>query len=96
MKEDIERRERAQAALIDNQAKRLDELETLYKARPPLRELPQLAVFLRQCTSEKPPENPSPEAQKSSYLVKCELAVALLWLLLTGISGLCRFSSSDT
>ena len=33
MKEDVERRERAQAALIDNQAKRLDELETLYKAR---------------------------------------------------------------
>lgn len=34
MKEDVERRERAQATVIENQAKRLDELETLYKARP--------------------------------------------------------------
>lgn len=33
MKEDVERRERAQATVIENQAKRLDELETLYKAR---------------------------------------------------------------
>ena len=33
MKEDVERRERAQAAVIENQAKRLEELETLYKAR---------------------------------------------------------------
>ncbi len=31
MKEDVERRERAQAAVIENQAKRLEELETLYK-----------------------------------------------------------------
>ena len=31
MKEDIVRRERAQAAIIDNQAKRLDELDSLYK-----------------------------------------------------------------
>lgn len=31
MKEDVERRERAQATVIENQAKRLDELETLYK-----------------------------------------------------------------
>lgn len=31
MKADIERRERAQATVIENQAKRLDELETLYK-----------------------------------------------------------------
>ena len=34
MKEDVERRERAQATVIENQAKRLDELETLYKVRP--------------------------------------------------------------
>ena len=40
MKEDVERRERAQAALIDNQAKRLDELETLYKAGPPANSIP--------------------------------------------------------
>ncbi len=33
MKEDVERRERAQATVIENQAKRLDELETLYKVR---------------------------------------------------------------
>ena len=33
MKEDVERRERAQAAVIEHQAKRLDELETLYKVR---------------------------------------------------------------
>ena len=31
MKSDIERRERAQATVIENQAKRLEELETLYK-----------------------------------------------------------------
>ena len=31
MKEDIVRRERAQAAIIDNQAKRLEELDALYK-----------------------------------------------------------------
>ncbi len=31
MKADIERRDKAQALLIENQAKRLDELETLYK-----------------------------------------------------------------
>ena len=31
MKEDVERRERAQAKVIENQAKRLEELETLYK-----------------------------------------------------------------
>ena len=35
MKEDVERRERAQATVIENQAKRLDELETLYKVRHP-------------------------------------------------------------
>lgn len=34
MKEDVERRERAQATVIENQAKRLDELETLYKVPP--------------------------------------------------------------
>ena len=34
MKEDVERRERAQATVIENQAKRLDELETLYKVCP--------------------------------------------------------------
>ena len=34
MKEDVERRERAQATVIENQAKRLDELETLYKVHP--------------------------------------------------------------
>ena len=33
MKEDIVRRERAQAAIIDNQAKRLDELDSLYKVQ---------------------------------------------------------------
>ena len=31
MKEDVVRRERAQAAIIDNQAKRLEELDALYK-----------------------------------------------------------------
>ena len=31
MKADIERRERAQALVIENQAKRLEELETLYR-----------------------------------------------------------------
>ena len=31
MKEDIVRRERAQAVIIDNQAKRLEELDLLYK-----------------------------------------------------------------
>ena len=31
LKGDVERRERAQALIIDNQAKRLDELDTLYK-----------------------------------------------------------------
>ena len=31
LKEDVARRERAQALVIENQAKRLDELETLYK-----------------------------------------------------------------
>ena len=35
MKEDVERRERAQATVIENQAKRLDELETLYKVLSP-------------------------------------------------------------
>lgn len=33
MKADIERRERAQALVIENQAKRLEELETLYRVR---------------------------------------------------------------
>ena len=31
MKADIQRREKAQATVIENQAKRLEELETLYK-----------------------------------------------------------------
>ena len=31
MKADVERREKAQAAVLERQAKRLDELETLYK-----------------------------------------------------------------
>lgn len=31
MKSDVERREKAQAAVLERQAKRLDELETLYK-----------------------------------------------------------------
>ena len=35
MKADIERRDKAQALLIENQAKRLDELETLYKVCTP-------------------------------------------------------------
>lgn len=33
LKADVERRERAQAAVIENQAKRLEELEVLYKVR---------------------------------------------------------------
>lgn len=33
MKADVERRERAQATIIDNQAKRLEELDNLYKVR---------------------------------------------------------------
>lgn len=37
MKEDVERRERAQADVIANQAKRLDELEHLYKDEALLR-----------------------------------------------------------
>jgi hypothetical protein len=32
LKQDVERRERAQAAVIENQAKRLEELDKLYKA----------------------------------------------------------------
>ena len=36
MKADIERREKAQATVIENQAKRLEELETLYKVQTPL------------------------------------------------------------
>ena len=39
MKEDVERRERAQATVIENQAKRLDELETLYKVPPAIHSL---------------------------------------------------------
>lgn len=35
MKADIERREKAQATVIENQAKRLEELETLYKVQSP-------------------------------------------------------------
>ena len=31
MKADVERREKAQAAVLERQAKRLEELETLYK-----------------------------------------------------------------
>lgn len=31
LKADVERRERAQSAIINNQAKRLDELDNLYK-----------------------------------------------------------------
>ena len=31
MKADVERREKAQASVLERQAKRLDELETLYK-----------------------------------------------------------------
>lgn len=31
LKQDVERRERAQAAVIENQAKRLEELDKLYK-----------------------------------------------------------------
>ena len=34
MKADIARREKAQATVIDNQARRLEELETLYKVPP--------------------------------------------------------------
>jgi len=34
MKADIERREKSQATVIENQAKRLEELETLYKVTP--------------------------------------------------------------
>lgn len=33
MKADVERREKAQAAVLERQAKRLDELETLYKVQ---------------------------------------------------------------
>lgn len=33
MKADIERREKTQATVIENQAKRLDELEVLYKVK---------------------------------------------------------------
>lgn len=35
MKADVERREKAQAAVLERQAKRLEELETLYKVSPP-------------------------------------------------------------
>jgi hypothetical protein len=31
LKQDVERRERAQATVIENQARRLEELDTLYK-----------------------------------------------------------------
>lgn len=34
MKSDVERREKAQAAVLERQAKRLEELETLYKVSP--------------------------------------------------------------
>lgn len=34
MKADVERREKAQAAVLERQAKRLEELETLYKVMP--------------------------------------------------------------
>lgn len=34
MKADVERREKAQAAVLERQAKRLDELEHLYKVCP--------------------------------------------------------------
>ena len=34
MKADVERREKAQAAVLERQAKRLEELETLYKVSP--------------------------------------------------------------
>ena len=47
MKEDVERRERAQATVIENQAKRLDELETLYKVCQTL-----LTTTLLSCTSK--------------------------------------------
>ena len=47
MKEDVERRERAQATVIENQAKRLDELETLYKVRPASRSVPACIVLPR-------------------------------------------------
>jgi hypothetical protein len=43
LKEDVERRERAQAAVIEHQAKRLDELETLYKVGR------EAAVLFRFC-----------------------------------------------
>ena len=34
LKADVDRREKAQAAVLERQAKRLDELEILYKVRP--------------------------------------------------------------
>ena len=47
LKSDIERRERAQATVIENQAKRLDELEVLYKVL-------QLLVYSSSCKSYMP------------------------------------------
>lgn len=51
MKEDVERRERAQATVIENQAKRLDELETLYKVHPNVHSyyLASLSASVPQC-----------------------------------------------
>ena len=54
MKADIERRDKAQALLIENQAKRLDELETLYKVGEIVRILSKclLILFLWQASSK--------------------------------------------
>ena len=46
MKADVERREKAQAAMLERQAKRLEELETLYKVSHPLP-----TVLYRPCDS---------------------------------------------
>ena len=49
MKSDIERRERAQATVIENQAKRLEELETLYKVKNELWPVLDGRIFSLAC-----------------------------------------------
>ena len=70
MKADVERREKAQAAVLERQAKRLDELEHLYKVCPyhvccmhvPL----QQSVHATESTNDASEQN-KPSRQEASY-----------------------------
>ena len=70
MKADIERRERSQATIIDNQAKRLEELDTLYKVCQPVSVYVRMPACVCSGRAIPIPSLPDPSAAEMHFCTR--------------------------